>query len=88
MCSKLAKIKNILRILSGSRSCETIIFIGRLFTSEFSMTFNYSYFFTPSSLRFCKSIVRFYIMTCSLSHHICNRCAFLALMIIIALRII
>ena len=48
------KFKNILRILSGSRSCETIIFSG-LFTCEFFMTFNYSYFFTPFLLIFCKS---------------------------------
>ena len=50
------KFKNILRILSGSGSCETIIFSGCFFTSEFFMTFNYSYFFTPSSLIFFKSI--------------------------------
>ena len=48
--------KNILRILSGSRSCETNIFNGCFFTSEF----NYSYFFTPSNLMICKSIFRFY----------------------------
>ena len=54
------KSKNILRILSSSRSCETIIFSGCFFTSDFIMTFNYSYFFTPSSLIFCNSILRFY----------------------------
>ena len=50
------KVKNILRIFSGLRSCETIIFSGCFFTSEFFMTFNYSSFFTPSFLIFCKSI--------------------------------
>ena len=48
------KFKYILRILSGSNSCETIIFNGCVFTSEFFITFIYS-FFTPSSLIFCKS---------------------------------
>ena len=52
----LVKFKNILRILPGSRPCETIIFSGCLITSEFFMIFNYSYFFTPSSLILCKSI--------------------------------
>ena len=52
------KFRNILRILSGSRSCETIKRV--FFTSDFFMTFNYSYFFTPSFLIFCQSILRFY----------------------------
>ena len=60
------KFKNILRILSGSRSCDPIILSGCFFTSEFFMPFNYSYFFTPSSLIFCKSIfLDFILMTCS-----------------------
>ena len=54
------KFKNILRILSGSKSCETIIFSGCFFYFWFFMTFNYLYFLTPFSLIFCKSILRFY----------------------------
>ena len=49
------KFKSILRILSGSRSCETIIFSGCFFASDFFVTFNYSYFLNPFSLIFCKS---------------------------------
>ena len=62
------KFINILRILTGSRSRETIIFSGCLFTSEFFMTFDYSYFFTTSSLIFSNSIFRFYFddLFCSL----------------------
>ena len=54
------KFKIILRILPGPRSCETIIFSGCFLLLNFFMTFNYSYFFTSSSLIFCKSIFRFY----------------------------
>ena len=50
------KFKNILKILLDSRSCETNIFSGCVFTSEFFMTFNYSYFFAPTSLVFYESI--------------------------------
>ena len=68
------KFKNIVRILSGLRSCETIIFNGCFLLLIFFMTFSYSFFFTPSSLIFCKSFFKFFIlMTCSVSHHICNR---------------
>ena len=35
------KFKNILRIMSGSRSCKTFIFSGCFFTSEIFVTFNY-----------------------------------------------
>ena len=54
------KFKNILRILSGSRSCETFNFSGCFLNSVFFMTFNYSCSFSSSFLIFSKSIFRFY----------------------------
>ena len=56
------KFKKILRILSGSRSVEQLFLAGVFSTSEFFMTFNYSYFVTPSSLIFCKSIFLDFIL--------------------------
>ena len=76
------KFKNTLRIFSGSRSCETIIFSWCFFTSEFFMTFNYLYFFTPS-LIFSKSIFRFYLDDLFCSPTYLQQVSFLALMIII-----
>ena len=39
---------------------KELFLAGVFFTSEFLMTFNYSYFFTPSTLIFCKFIFRFH----------------------------
>ena len=77
------KFKNIIRILSGSRSCETIIFSGFFLLLNSFMTFNYSYFITSFSSIFCESIfLDFILITCSV-RCVCNRCACLVLMIII-----